>query len=111
MQIPTNFKNMMENIMYDKKVKIYEVVEDVDEELNVVLAKGDLKETLKCNVHNTSKEMIQEEYGLNIDSNLMLTCNNTVAKENDIAIYKNKEYKVKAVIEYDSHIKVFLHEI
>lgn len=108
MKLPSNYQKYM-SMMYDKKVLIYSPIEDVDEELNVSIKKGKLKEILMGNAHITSKEANLKDFGITLDAKMYITCSDTKAKEYDFAIYEDKEYKVVGIIKNDSHTKVFLN--
>ena len=92
---------------YDKKIYIYNAIEKVGEELDVVRTKGDLKEELACNVHIIGDNILKQDYGLNIQANIMVTCIETLAKKGDIITYNNQDYNVVEIIKNDSHTKIF----
>lgn len=107
MQISELFKQVISDTFYDKEVEIYNTIENVGEELDVVCSKDSLKEKLKCNVHNVGNKVLQQDYGLDIQANIMITCSSTQAVKGDIITYNNIDYKVVEILTCDSHIKVF----
>ena len=107
MQISELFKQVISDTFYDKEVEIYNTIETVGEELDVVRSKSNLKEKLKCNVHNIGNEVLQQDYGLDIQANIMITCSSTQAIKGDIATYNNIDYIIVEILKYDSHIKIF----
>lgn len=51
--------------------------------------------------------MALNNYGLNIEASIMITCSKTLANENDIVTYKNLDYVITGKLILDSHIKLF----
>lgn len=107
MQISELFKQVISDTFYDKEVEIYNTIENVGEELDVVRSRGDLKEKLKCNVHNVGNKVLQQDYGLDIQANIMITCSSTQAVKGDIITYNNIDYMVVEILTCDSHTKIF----
>lgn len=107
MNISQEFKNAITEAFFDKEIKVYSIVEEVDEELCKTRKKGPLKATLNCNSHVISSEAVQKDYGLSIEANIMFTCNITAAQEYDLIDFKNKTYTCTGIVENDSHIKIF----
>lgn len=108
MNIPEMFKKAIADTFYDKTVDIYETIEEIGEELDVIRKKGNIKQpNLSCNVHSIGNEVAQRDYGLNIEANIMITCSDTLAEIGDIIVYNNKNYIITGKLTPDSHIKLF----
>lgn len=108
MNISNEFKEAISNFFYDKSVDIYETQEIVGEEMDVTIEKGDIKQNnLKCNVHSISNEIAKRDYGLDIQANILVTCDTTVAKIGDYLVYNNTNYIVTGKLTPDSHTKLF----
>lgn len=108
MNIPEAFKKAIADTFYDKTVDIFGTIEEIGEELDVTRKKGDIKQpNLSCNVHSIGNEVAQKDYGLNIEANIMLTCNDTVADLGDMLIYDDKIYIITGKLTPDSHVKIF----
>lgn len=108
MNISETFKKVISDTFYDKEVDIYDVLEETGEELDIVRKKDNIIEkSLKCNVHQTSNDLVLKDYGLNIEANIMIACDNTIAKIGDILTYKEQDYIVTGKLSLDSHIKLF----
>lgn len=108
MNIPETFKKVIADTFYDKTIEIYEAIEDVGEELDIIRRKGNIKEpNLNCNVHSIGNEVAQKDYGLNIEANIMITCDNTSAKIGDILVYNDQNYDITGKLTPDSHTKLF----
>ena len=107
MQIPILFKKIIENTFYDKETFIFYPHEEVGEEMDVMLTAGEMKEQLKCNIHQIGNEIVQQDYGLDIEANIMITCSKTIAQKGDLLEYGNKLYIITEILKPDSHIKIF----
>lgn len=107
MNIPKEFKQIIADTFYDKEVLIYNSTEEVGEELDVIKTKGTLKETLKCNVHQIGNKLVQQDYGLDIEADIMITCEETNALKGDLLEYANEVYTITEVLSPDSHTKIF----
>lgn len=111
MNIPEEFKNTIASAFYDKKVEIYIPKEIVGEELDVERVKGDLKESLECNVHFIGNEVAKKDYGLDIEANIMITCESSTGQIGDFLVYDNKDYCITGKLPLDSHTKLFARSI
>ncbi len=108
MDISTLFKQTIADIFYDKIVNIYSTKDETGEELDTIRTKGDLKEdNLSCNVHQIGNELAKKDYGLDIDANIMVTCDKTMAELGDILTYLNQDYCITGKLILDSHTKLF----
>ena len=108
MNISETFKKVISDTFYDKEVDIYDISEETGEELDVVRKKGNIIEnSLECNVHQTSNDIVLKDYGLNIEASIMITCDNTIAEIGDILTYKEQDYIITGRLNLDSHIKLF----
>lgn len=95
MNISNDFKSTMEKVMYDKKVKKYEVKEEQDEELNIVKTKSsDSFLDIVCNIQPISNELIKERYGLDIKAKYCITCSKCDLNIGDYVEYTDKNYQV-----------------
>ncbi len=112
MNISNDFKSTMEKVMYDKKIKKYEMVEEQDEELNIVKTKSSNSFLdIVCNIQPISNELIKERYGLDIKAKYCITCNKCDLKIGDYVEYIEKNYQVTGKLNFDSHMKLFIDEI
>lgn len=108
MQISNLFKEVIKNTFYDKKIDIYGTTEKIGEELDTIMIKGKLKESdLPCNVHFIGNDVAKKDYGLDIEANIMVTCDKTVAQITDIITYSNQDYTITGILPLDSHTKIF----
>ena len=108
MNISSEFKDIISDTFYDKEIDVYNTTEDIGEELDCTREKGEIKQAnLSCNIHFTSNEVLKKEFGLDIEANIMVTCNTTVAEIGDIITYQNQDYDVTGKLKPDSHTKLF----
>lgn len=107
MNITEDFKNAIASVFYDKKVEVYNAEEIVGEELDVERIKGKLKETLECNVHFIGNEVAKKDYGLDIEANIMITCESSTGKIGEFVTYNGEDYFITGKLPLDSHTKLF----
>lgn len=108
MQISNLFKEVIKNTFYDKEIDIYGTIEEIGEELDTIRVKGKVKESnLPCNVHFIGNDVAKKDYGLDIEANIMITCDKTIAQISDILTYLNQDYTITGKLTPDSHTKLF----
>lgn len=114
MKLPNEFKQVIADTFYDKELKIMttekEQVKD-DEGCIVETERNIEKETIMGNFQFTTHEKVQQEYGKEMTAECIATCEDTQATVDDILIYLDKEYEIKAIIPYDSHKTILLHKV
>ena len=114
MKIPDLFKQVIADTFYDKELKIMttETEEVRDDEGCIIESKRNiLKETIMGNFQYSTLEKIQQEYGKEMTAECIATCEDTKATVDDILVYQDKEYEVKAIIPCDSHKTILLHRV
>lgn len=112
MKIPKDFKNIMQNVMYDKELKIYEVIEEVNEELEVERKKGNFILKINGNVQPASHDIALRDYGLNIEANFICTCDPQIKiPKNTLIEYIEYKLEITGILIYDTHQKIFLKEV
>lgn len=114
MKIPNEFKKVIANTFYDKELKIMtteKIIEKDDEGCIIETEKDIEKEIIKGNFQFSTLEKVQQEYGKEMVAECIATCEDTQATTDDILVYQNKEYEIKAVIPYDSHKTILLHRV
>ncbi len=104
MKIPEQFRNIIANTFYDKEIEIYTTAVIKDNEGAVIgNGKKEKIDTFKGNFQLSTREYIQKEYGIDIEANAIITCDNTIGEIGNIAVYKNKDYEIKNKVISDSH--------
>lgn len=114
MKIPEMFKKVIADTFYDKELRIMttEAENEKDDEGSIIESKKEtLKETIMGNFQYSTIEKIQQEYGKEIVAECIATCEDTQATVDDILVYLNKEYEIKAIIPSDSHKTMLLHRV
>ena len=114
MKIPKEFVKVISDTFYDKELKIMttEKQEEKDDEGCIIETERSIeKELIKGNFQFSTIEKIQQEYGKEMIAECVVTCEDTQATEDDILLYQDKKYEIKAVIPYDSHKKILLHKV
>lgn len=109
MKIPEEFKKAIADTFYDKDIEIWTSGTIKDDEGSVV-GNGKLEkiDTFKGNFQFSTREYIQQEYGKEMEANAIVTCDKTVAEIGNILVYNDKEYEIKSLIPYDSHITILV---
>lgn len=110
MNIPNEFKQIINDTFYDKEIEIW-TSETVRDDEGAVIENGKLKkiDCFKGNFQFKTREYIQQEYGKEIEANAIITCEKTVAEIGNIATYNNNDYKIKSKIIRDSHIVLLVN--
>lgn len=114
MKLPNEFKQIIANTFYDKELKIMTTKKEEvrDDEGSVIETEKDIvKETIMGNFQYSTLEKVQQEYGKEMIAECIATCEDTQATVNDILVYLDKEYEIKAIIPYDSHKTILLHRV
>jgi len=102
MEIPTNFKTQIASSFYDKLVKVLNISEVVDDEGWGSTSTSTQKATFYGNVNFGDVELRQEEFGLEENVDIVITCEYDVSM-GEVLEYDGVTYKVIKSIEYDSH--------
>jgi len=115
MQIPDLFKQVINDTFYDKELKIttpkVEKIERDEEGCIIETKEVILKEIIVGNFQYSTLEKVQQEYGKEMVAECIATCEDTQATVDDILVYQEKEYEIKAIIPYDSHKIILLHRV
>lgn len=114
MKIPGMFKEVIANTFYDKELKIMttNVTQEKDDEGCAIESTRNIeKETVMGNFQYSTLEKIQQEYGKEMIADCIATCENTTATVDDVLVYLDKEYEIKAIIPSDSHKTILLHRV
>lgn len=114
MKFPNEFKQVIADTFYDKELKIMTTeTEDVrdDEGCIIESEKETIKETIMGNFQFSTLEKVQQEYGKEMIADCIVTCEDTQATVEDILVYLEKEYEIKAIIPSDSHKTILLHRV
>lgn len=110
MQISDLFKQTIKNTFYDKKIEIWTSGTITDDEGAVIgNGKKDKIDEFDGNFQFKTREYIQKEYGMEIEANAIVTCDNTVAEIRNMLVYNNKEYTIKSLIVSDSHTTLLVN--
>lgn len=109
MKIPEEFKKAIADTFYDKDIEIWTSGTIKDDE-GAVIGDGKLEkiDSFKGNFQFSTREYIQQEYGKEMEANAIVTCDKTVAEIGNILVYNDKEYEIKSLIPYDSHITILV---
>ena len=109
MKIPDLFKQAISDTFYDKDIEIWTKGTIKDDEGGVI-GNGKLEkiDNFKGNFQFSTREVIQQEYGKEIEANAVVTCDKTVAEIGNILVYDNKEYEIKSIVPSDSHTTILV---
>lgn len=109
MKIPEIFKQVIADTFYDKDIEIWTSGTIKDDEGSIV-GNGKLEkiDSFKGNFQISTREYIQQEYGKEIEANVIVTCDKIVAEIGNILVYNDKEYEIKSLVPSDSHITILV---
>ena len=109
MQIPEIFKQTIADTFYDKDIEIWTTGTIKDDEGSVIGdGKLDKIDNFRGNFQFSTREYIQQQYGKEMEANAIVTCDTTKAEIGNILIYDNKEYTIKSLVPFDSHITLLV---
>lgn len=107
MYIPNAMREAIKKAFYDKTINIMQNEIETDTEGYTRHNGFGIKSTFNGNVSFSNCKIIREEYGLDYDINISITCDlDTNIAINDIIKYENIIYKVTDVLISDSHALV-----
>lgn len=109
MQIPSEFKQVIANVFYDKDIEIWTSGTIKDDE-GAIIGNGKLKiiDSFKGNFQFTTREYIEQEYGKEINAIAIVTCDKTIAEIGNIVVYNENDYVIKSKIVSDSHTTLLM---
>lgn len=110
MQIQDLFKQTIADTFYDKDIEIW-TSGTIEDEEGAPIKSGKLEkiDSFKGNFQFQTREKIQQQYGLEIEANAIITCDKTVAKIGNILVYNAQEYEIKSVVPSDSHMTILVN--
>ena len=95
---------LTEKYFYDKLITFYRHNQQLDSEGGRKKGTKETLDTIKCNVHPTSNRQLKENFGIDIDAKLMITCSNKERIDKGFKFeYRDIEYEVIEILYYDSH--------
>lgn len=107
MLLPSDFKDKISRHFYDKSVTILEKREITEPDGGIVQTTDAAKGSFLGNVRFVSQESIQNEIGLTIDADIIITCaNDTEVIMDDILLYLGKRYRINNLLPSDSHLTI-----
>lgn len=104
MELPKTFKPTIAKVFYDKTISILgeTVTTEADGAVNKV--HDTVTGTFKGNARLTNFKLVQEEYGLDHEIDIAITCATTVSiSTGDLIEYGGVRYEVTDVLPRDSH--------
>jgi len=104
LELPTNFKSKIASTFYDKTISI--LGETVTTELDGAVNKthDTVTSTFKGNCKLSNFKQVQEEYGLDHEINIIVTCGTDVTITTGILFeYNGVRYETTDVVAFDSH--------
>ncbi|QIK57771.1 hypothetical protein G7059_07925 [Erysipelothrix sp. HDW6A] len=107
MLIPSKMNELMDKYFYDKTVTFYTIDKKIDDEGGRKNGTSREAGKTKCNVNPTSNKMLKENFGIDVDAKLMITCNPSESVEKGYTLsYGGIDYEVVEVLHQDSHLKI-----
>lgn len=107
MLLPNGFKDKISKHFYDKSITILEKREITEPDGGVIMATDTAKGSFLGNARFVSQESIQNEIGLTIDADIVITCaTGTEVVMGDILLYLGKKYRINNLLPSDSHLTI-----
>ena len=98
---------LMDKYFYDKSVTFYKIDSQTSAEGG--RSKGAKQEigTIKCNIRHISSKDVREQYGIDLDTSVLITCANKERVDKGFKFtFKEEEYAVVEILYFDSHKKI-----
>ena len=118
----SSFRDSIENTFYNETINIYEVSQ-IQDGLGAVVSKSITPLlTKKCNIQNSKKDIVKNEFGMDIDAKFRISLNNDInldEKKKYIAtlespikhIHSNIQYEVTSIQPFNTYVLLLLSEI
>lgn len=107
MLLPNDFKDKISRRFYDKSITIVEKCEMIEPDGGVIQTTDNVKGSFLGNVRFFSQESIQNEIGLTVDADIIITCaNDTEVVMGDILLYLGRKYCINNLLPSDSHLTI-----
>lgn len=107
MLLPKGFQEEVSKRFYDKQLTILQQQELIEPDGGVTKTDDTVKGTFLGNIRFVSQEAIQNEIGLTIDADIIVTCSiNVDIAIDDLVSYLGKKYRVNDLLQSDSHLTI-----
>lgn len=100
-------------MFYDYEVELWKKGETIINDYGVTItSKPTFIKTIKCDIQPTSRELLQREYGIDeVCTKRMFCDNDTSITNNKIIKFKNEDYSISALIEWEDYYDIFLNRM
>lgn len=106
MKIPNSFRKSISEMFYDKEIEIMSSTNTLDEEGGAAFSET-TKSSFKGNVNFNNLEVVNKEYGLDKEIDIVITTDVGVKiTVGDKLKYKGVNYRVVKAPIYDSHLLI-----
>ena len=110
MLLPSNFKDTISKTFYDKTIEVITRTEVTE----VDGGRGDtltaVVSSFKGNIRFAKLGEIIDDSGLKYEADALITCpTDTVLVVQDVVRYVNRDYFVKSILPFDSHLKILVN--
>ncbi|WZU00618.1 hypothetical protein MGH68_13865 [Erysipelothrix sp. D19-032] len=98
---------LIDKYFYDKSIDLYTSEKGISIEGGRKKSGKNLAVRIMCNANPTSNRLLKENFGIDIDASLMITCSPDLEiKKGYTFSYKGIDYEVVEILPHDSHQKV-----
>lgn len=99
-------KTKIASIFYDKEVEVLKYETSIDREGGVHNSEPKTIAVFKGNVSFSNCKRIQEEYGLDYEIDISITCDYTSIDKTTLLKYGDIIYNVSDILPFDSHLLI-----
>ena len=111
MKITEQFKKAINDVFYDKQISFY-LPREVEEDLGSIKSEpGQFIELVYGNYVETSDERILNTFGATEKGDAVITCESSLARKGDYAIYGDRTSRVVSIKRYDSHMSLLVEYV
>lgn len=105
--IPSKMNKLIEKYFYDKSIELFSDETEISAEGGRKKLGKEVVMSIMCNANPTSNRLLKENFGIDIDASLMITCSPDLEiKKGYTFSYKGIDYEVVQTLPHDSHQKV-----
>lgn len=107
MYIPKEMNQMISKAFYDKTIELVRPSTSIDVEGGIVFDENyEVLQTFNGNVSFSNCKKIQEEYGLDYQVDIAITCARIEITKNDMVKYEGVVYDISDILPFDSHLVI-----
>lgn len=99
-------KTQIASKFYDKEIDVLKEVTSIDDEGGICYGTPKKIDSFKGNVSFSNCKKIQEEYGLEYQIDISITCDYRSIEKNTLVKFQDITYRITDILPSDSHVLI-----